>query len=563
MNLLRYFCTFKSALIVFGLAFLVASFTAPGVFADANPVVVENDLQGTSAWRIPNSRAALYHEIEGYASATSVNVLEPIKFYVSVEVEQTIQIEIYRMGFYQGFDGRYITTIYPGNDAQNQPFDEADHTTGLIECDWDETAEWTPPIDTVSGFFLAKLVGLGVEKDSYIIFVVRNDDREYSDFVFQSTVTTYQAYNVYPGNRDGTNPTTLSWYSGKSLYDEAENDYGELVPESAPQYQDHQARMVSFNRPYYVDPDAPDGPITQSAGQFFYWEYWMTRWMEKNGLDVTYITNVDTHTNNANFFDAGKHKAFLTAGHDEYYSWEMRDNLEQARDRETDPMHLGFFSSNDAYWQIRFAPSTANTAPANEPNRTIICYKLHYNDGIYGDPNRVNDSSPTFETTDNYLITRRWRDNAGNRLSGTCPVGLDCFKDPEDELIGAMTDLNFIIWSGTFEFAGSCPLWINDGVKGTPIPLLVGYEPVRAFNPALYNDRTQYLVGDSGPNSSDRAHAVYYKMDTGGRVFTAGSNIWAFRLFEGFSTSEEVSTITMNVIDCYRYGEDDPAFCGE
>ena len=101
----------------------------------------------------------------------------------------------------------------------------------------------------------------------------------------------------------------------------------------------------------------------------------MIRWMEKEGYDVTYQTDIDTHTNAATLAP-GKHKVLLSVGHDEYYSWQMRDALEQARNRTNQPLNIGFFGANVSYNQIRFAnSSTTNTLPANAPNRTIIDYK--------------------------------------------------------------------------------------------------------------------------------------------------------------------------------------------
>jgi N,N-dimethylformamidase beta subunit-like, C-terminal len=582
MNLRRYFYSFNNTTI-FSLAFLAVLFTASGVLAQSNPVVTENALTGTRNWQIPSSRAALSREIEGYASATSVNVGSPITFYASVQSAQTVKIEIYRMGYYPdgaggGYGGRLITTI-PNLTVTNQPLSNADAETGLIECNWNATAQWTPPTGTVSGFFLAKLVGR--RYDSYIIFVVRDDSRT-SDYLFQSAVTTYQAYNYFPGNLDVTCPNTdvicPDWRSGKSLYKDI--GFGPNVPASAPsQYQDKQARMVSFNRPYMVD----NYNIYYSAGQFFRWEYNMVRFMERRGLDVTYITNIDTHADATNF-TAGKHKAFLTAGHDEYYSWQMRDNLEQARNRTTNPLHLGFFSSNDVYWQIRFANSSStNTAPANAPYRTIICYKLHFNDGpgaYYGDPNRTNDFHIPAVMTDNHLITQQWRENDNPTYMGTCPGGgTACYKKDEDELVGAMTDDTFIGGTGNFTFASACPAstcWVRNGTTATGFTGLVGYEPVIVVN--SYTGRTLTMIGDSIASYTDPdtqttytgpAHSVYYKLDTGGRVFTAGSNYWAWGLdtYPNGETNATVpggwlntmynadaETMTMNILNCFKNG---------
>src|SRR6266849_1809845 len=92
--------------------------------------------------------------------------------------------------------------------------DSAAHTfsdpiTGLVECRWSKSYSLTvpdkaiDPTDWTSGIYLAKLTADPSGKQSYIIFVVRDDDRP-SQYLFQSSITTYQAYN--------------NW-GGKSLYD--------------------------------------------------------------------------------------------------------------------------------------------------------------------------------------------------------------------------------------------------------------------------------------------------------------------------------------------------------
>ena len=87
----------------------------------------------------------------------------------------------------------------------------------------------------------------------------------------------------------------------------------------------------------------------------------MIRWLEHQGYDVTYITSVDTHE------DVGRltrGKAFLSVGHDEYWSEEMRSRTTAAaRDHGTS---LGFFSGNYMYWPVTLLPASDGS-----PNRTI------------------------------------------------------------------------------------------------------------------------------------------------------------------------------------------------
>ena len=100
----------------------------------------------------------------------------------------------------------------------------------------------------------------------------------------------------------------------------------------------------------------------------------MIRWLESKGYDVAYCSNVDTHENGPLLL---RHKAFLSVGHDEYWSWEMRANVEAARDQGVD---LAFFSANVSYWQIRFETSPISGAA----DRTIVGYKETAQAGIYG-----------------------------------------------------------------------------------------------------------------------------------------------------------------------------------
>src|SRR5205807_3024847 len=92
------------------------------------------------------------------------------------------------------------------------------------------------------------------------------------------------------------------------------------------------AVKVSFDRPF----DAGRG-----LGQVLSWEIAMGRFLERNGYDVTYGTNVDVGTRGSKFVErAGM---FLSVGHDEYWSGDERSVLEAARDK---GVPLAFFSSN-------------------------------------------------------------------------------------------------------------------------------------------------------------------------------------------------------------------------
>lgn len=335
-----------------------------------NHIQIENNKTGTTDWELTN--AAQQREVEGYASMTSINKGERIEFFVNTSSNE-FTATTYRMGWYNGMGGRLVdeSAILKGS-QQHIPL--PDSTTGLVACNWDVSYTLSTTNDWETGVYLTKLQELTTGKQSYIIFVVRDDTLE-PDLLFQLPVTTYQAYNFWGGK------SLYNWGSGSTT------EWGKKDGKHADK--------VSFDRPYAGSHNAKASygtgagdfltnvaPVTtigypiSSAG----WDYNMVRWLEKNGYDVGYITNVDTHQN---LELLSKTKIFISHGHDEYWSKTMRDNVEKIREK---GVNLTFFASNAVYWQIRFEPSTIN----GTADRTIVCYKEPERDPIQGATTSTN-----------------------------------------------------------------------------------------------------------------------------------------------------------------------------
>ena len=382
-------------------AIFIATTLAAAFGSAQNPIQIENAKAGTSGWQLSNP--ATNREIEGYASLTSVNIGGNINFSVSTS-NSSFNIEIFRTGWYGGIGARRLMTVSNVAGVRRST-PSPDAVTGLIDCNWPNSYTLSVPTNWVSGIYLARLTGIQNGKQSYIMFVVRDDNRGYSDIVFESSVTTFQAYNFWPG---GVN--------GKSLYDWAPGG---------------RAWKVSFNRPYVLgySYDSAQAGVASGVGAGEYlanlqpgpdqgypiraagWEYNMVRWLEKNGYDVTYLTNIDVHEN-GNLIKWGPHSVFLSVGHNEYWSKPMRDNVENALAGPSGQgISLGFFGSNTLYWQIRLESSPKNGAA----DRTIVCYK-------YDAP--TND--PRYSSN---LATVRWRDPQIGQPE-TALVGVGYFGDP-------------------------------------------------------------------------------------------------------------------------------------
>ncbi len=302
--------------------------------ATINPIACENQKTGdpASSWDVSGSGDG---SIQGFTTNISAAPGEVVQFKIDTP-SSNYRLDIYRMGYYNGLGARKVATVTPSAALpQNQPNCLTNAASGLIDCgNWAVSASWTVPADAVSGIYFAKLVRIDTGGASHVFFVVReaNNAAHKSDLLFQTSDTTWQAYNNYGGN---------------SLY------------EGGPGNSPARAYKVSYNRPLTVRGTAPEDAVFNA-------EYPMVRFLEANGFDVSYFTGVDTDRNGALIQN---HKAFLSVGHDEYWSGPQRANVEAAR---AAGVHLAFFSGNEMYWKTRWETSIDGSGTAY---RTLVSYK--------------------------------------------------------------------------------------------------------------------------------------------------------------------------------------------
>ena len=317
---------------------------APGgaCLAPPNAIVAENCLPGnpSSEWDIVGVGDL---GIQGFATDISVNRGQTVSFKINTSASD-YDLDIYRMGYYGELGARKVATVQPSVTLpQSQPACLSDSTTGLVDCgNWAVSASWAVPANATSGIYFAKAIRSDTNGASHIFFIVRNDAST-SGLLFQTSDTTWQAYNSYGGN---------------SLY------VGALAG---------RAYKVSYNRPV-------DTRLSFNGHSWvFNAEYPMVRWLEANGYDVSYSTGVDSDRR-GNLIQ--NHKAFLSVGHDEYWSAALRANVESARNA---GVHLAFFSGNEVFWKTRWENSIDGTGA---PYRTLVCYKeTHANAKIDPLPN--------------------------------------------------------------------------------------------------------------------------------------------------------------------------------
>lgn len=291
----------------------------------------ENQKPGTRDWMLTSTRIdprTKYRSpwIEGYCSHTSIRPGQVIQFHVSANPASSFTLDLYRMGYYGGDGARHMMSLgpFPGVPQPDPPVGPK----RLRDCQWEAAASFQIPHDWVSGVYLGKLTARREGLQSYVIFIVRDDRR--ADFIFQCSDTTWQAYNRWPSQFSLYDNGKTEWYWGGGV-------------------------QISFNRPYGKYCQILDAPLSTGSGEWFLWEFPFAFWLEQQGYDVTYISNLDTHHDASGLLRA---KGFLSVGHDEYWSIEMFRNMQSALAR---GLNIGFFSGNAICGKILFTPSAPHS----------------------------------------------------------------------------------------------------------------------------------------------------------------------------------------------------------
>ena len=297
------------------------------VVPTATWLVAENQRPGTLDWIVNQPQPD--HALEGFASQVSAKAGDDVALFINTTAS-AVQVQAYRMGYYQGLGGRLI---YQSDmvAAGPQPAPTVSLGIGTVSCPWAPTLSFTVDHTWPPGCYLLKLVGNGGQ-EQYIPLTIR-DDASTAAFVLQNSVTTWQAYNLY---------------GGYSLY------YGPNA-KGKPVFA-NRARAVSFDRPY---------PQTWALGaaDFMGNEFPLLYDLERLGLDMTYWTDIDLHAQPALL---ANHRCLFSLGHDEYWSQPMRDGAEMAS---TAGVNLAFLGANACYRQIRLQATSVG------PNRLQVCYK--------------------------------------------------------------------------------------------------------------------------------------------------------------------------------------------
>ena len=287
----------------------------------ANEIVAENCNAGAAPgdWEISG---AGNQDMQGFAADISVNQGETARFKVDAGATP-YRIDIYRLGWYGGQGARYRATASQPSQTSSQPPCRTESATGLFECgNWSVSATWAVPATATSGLYL------GVVKTA--------------DGTPQSHIAVHR-----PRRRRPLGPAVPDLRHDLAGVQQLRRQLAS-TPDRRPAAP---TRCPTTGRSPRRAARARIGSSTA--------EYPMIRWLERNGYDVSYFTGVDSDRLGA---EIREHRAFLSVGHDEYWSGGQRANVEAARNAGVD---LAFFSGNEVFWKTRW----------EDNHRTLVSYK--------------------------------------------------------------------------------------------------------------------------------------------------------------------------------------------
>lgn len=332
-------------------------------------------------------------EIWGYTDAISYLPTETIKLHVHTSAK-VFNVLIYR-------DGHKKTKVYEekGVIGSHQKTPKNAYEIG---CDWDDALSIDIPKSWQTGFYVIDLsiedtAGGRIHREAF--FVLRSAHRgDVNKLAFLLSTASYTAYNDWGGAnhyRRSTNRKPQDLGSPiLSMRRPMARGFIRL-PIGAPRYSEHAIKTpfemtrypwLEWALAYEYSRHYPDTGWASYDGPF-------VKWAEAEGYDFDFLTQSDLHSEPDCL--AG-YKAVIIVGHDEYWSWQMRDAVDEFVKKGG---NLARFAGN-YLWQIRL----------DEIAGTQTCYKMACED-------------PYFHGPDKHLTTTYWDSKIVGRLS-TETIGL-------------------------------------------------------------------------------------------------------------------------------------------
>ncbi|MET7299954.1 N,N-dimethylformamidase beta subunit family domain-containing protein [Embleya sp. NPDC005575] len=332
------------------------------------------------------------HTVAGYPARVSTRAGDVLVLHVATTARR-FRADFHRAGHQAP---PMASVVWAGERAEPRRYDE----------DWQwPRFDFSVPSDWPSGVYIVVLTpepgarpptvehlggpALDARTARLLVLVTPSGPRN-ADVLYKVPILTYHAYNLSGGG---------------SLYG----------PDGDPQgtAQGGGIARVNLRRPgggvggpVKGMPDAHD--LATPRQTFAHWDAPFIAWLESNGIACDFCTDLDLHE--GRHLDDG-YRLLLSAGHDEYWTDEIRRNTETFRDAGG---NIANFGANTCWWRIRIA----------EDDATVCCEKYPpLSTG--GDPDGLRYAPDKWWETEpeNSLTGVSYRNGGGHWSGIRAPIG--------------------------------------------------------------------------------------------------------------------------------------------
>ena len=448
----------------------------------------------------------IYAQEGGYGSTISVTQGDTIDFHISTSVSP-FNITIYKISDI----ARYVTS-YQNISGGIQSERDSSYWYG---CGWKSTYSLIIPESWEPGVYRADFPVSNGGINGILFIVKPKSPGSFSNVLYILSTNTWNAYNNY---------------GGKCLYDNYSTDY-------------KRSYKVSFHRPAAL----PLGAY--GSADFYKYGFKFISWATLNNISMEYAAKYDLDRN-PNFLSSGNYKVVFLIGHNEYWSYEERIQLENFI---KSGGRVIILSGNTCWWQVRF----------EDNGKTMVCYKDrnldpfgNTADSLY---TTVNWWKPPVDYPENIFTGVNFKDggyvNSGDKL-------------PHSSGYGDYAAFNTQYW--VFKGTG-----LKDGDQFGYDDAIVGYET--DGTPFFYKNGVPTVLGKEMTPMNYRIFGVsptvgfdtsfikyghatmgMYYSSYGGALFNGATTDWSDGLYTDSSSNNypdpTVDRITKNVF--YKFLED-------
>ncbi|ESX83771.1 N,N-dimethylformamidase beta subunit family domain-containing protein [Mesorhizobium sp. LNJC405B00] len=316
-------------------------------------------------------------EVFTYTDRMSYQPGEMVRFHTSTTAER-FDINIVRDGIWP----QEIARI-EGISGQSVGLRDRFYERG---CDWPESQTWRVPDDAPAGFYIATSgasKGDVHREQEHGFFVLPREDQR-KEILLVSATGTWRAYNDWGGYSHyvGHNLTD-GWHFAPKVTLHRPWARGFIwLPPGAPRKAAKQPTPVRSPPRYLQDEFACSRGFSKfyaSAGWASYERPFLC-WAEAQGLGVDVVSQADMIAD-SDLLSA--YKCVVFVGHDEYWTWEMRQAIERYMESGGNVARF----AGDFGWQIRL----------EDDGITQVCYK-----------DRAFEKDPLARTNDERRVATNW-----------------------------------------------------------------------------------------------------------------------------------------------------------